>query len=116
MRIGERDAFSIPTMPTEHTFKAGDRIGIIVPGHLIGRTDATEGGRAATNDSIITVVAKRSKITLPIVGAARQRCGRAASRTGMRRPRPRGRRYPSAARRELPVSDARAQRPARAAA
>ena len=49
MTIGEQDTFSIPTMPTEHTFKAGYRIGIIVTGHLIGRTDAFEGGPAATN-------------------------------------------------------------------
>ena len=47
--IGEKDMFSIPTMPTEHTFKAGHRIGIIVTGHLIGQTSVVEGGPAATN-------------------------------------------------------------------
>jgi X-Pro dipeptidyl-peptidase len=55
-------------MPTEHTFKAGHRIGIIVTGHLIGRTDAIEGGPPATNGSVITVDTKHSKVELPIVG------------------------------------------------
>jgi X-Pro dipeptidyl-peptidase len=66
--IGEKTAFSFPTMPTEHTFKAGHRIGIILTGHLIGRTDAIEGGPPATNGSVITVDTKTSKIMLPIVG------------------------------------------------
>jgi X-Pro dipeptidyl-peptidase len=66
--IGVKDEFPIPTMPTEHTFKAGHRIGIIVTGHLIGQTSAVEGGPAATNGSVITVDTKRSKIALPIVG------------------------------------------------
>ena len=42
-------------MPTEHMFKAGHQIGIIVTGHLIGQTSAIEGGPAATNGSVITV-------------------------------------------------------------
>ena len=50
-----RTTFSIPTMPTEHTFKAGHRIGIVVTGHLIGQTSAIEGGPAATNGSVITM-------------------------------------------------------------
>jgi X-Pro dipeptidyl-peptidase len=66
--IGEKDQFSIPTMPTEHTFKTGHRIGIILTGHLIGRTDAIEGGPPATNGSVITVDTRSSKIMLPIVG------------------------------------------------
>ncbi len=66
--IDEKDRFSITTMPTEHMFKAGHRIGIIVTGHLIGRTDAIEGGPAATDGSVITVDTKASKIRLPIVG------------------------------------------------
>jgi X-Pro dipeptidyl-peptidase len=66
--IGDEDGFSIPTMPTEHTFKAGHRIGIIVTGHLIGQTSAIEGGPAATNGSVVTVDAKSSKMQLPIVG------------------------------------------------
>jgi X-Pro dipeptidyl-peptidase len=66
--IGEKDMFSIPTMPTEHTFKAGHRIGVIVTGHLIGQTSAAEGGPAATNGSVITVDTKSSKMQLPIVG------------------------------------------------
>jgi X-Pro dipeptidyl-peptidase len=66
--IDEKDQFPIATMPTEHTFEAGHRIGIIVTGHLIGRTDAIEGGPPATNGSVITVDTKASKIQLPIVG------------------------------------------------
>ncbi len=65
--IDAKDMFSIPTMPTEHTFEAGHRIGIIVTGHLIGQTSAIEGGPAATNGSVITVETT-SKIMLPIVG------------------------------------------------
>jgi X-Pro dipeptidyl-peptidase len=66
--IGEKDMFSITTVPTEHTFKAGHRIGIIVTGHLIGLTTAIEGGPAATNGSKITVDTKTSKMQLPIAG------------------------------------------------
>jgi X-Pro dipeptidyl-peptidase len=68
VRIGKEDDFPITTMPTEHTFEAGHRIGIIVTGHLIGQTSAVEGGPAATNGSVITVDTKASKIRLPIVG------------------------------------------------
>jgi X-Pro dipeptidyl-peptidase len=66
--IGEKTQFSFPTMPTEHTFKKDHRIGIVVTGHLIGQTSATEGGAPATNGSVITVDTKASKIQLPIVG------------------------------------------------
>ena len=66
--IGEKDMFSIPAMPTEHTFRAGHRIGIIVTGHLIGQTSGIEGGPPATNGSRITVDTKTSKIMMPIVG------------------------------------------------
>jgi X-Pro dipeptidyl-peptidase len=66
--IAENDGFPIPTMPTEHTFKEGHRIGIIVTGHLIGQTSAVEGGPAATNGSVITVDTKTSKVQLPILG------------------------------------------------
>jgi X-Pro dipeptidyl-peptidase len=68
VQVGAKDEFPITTMPTTHTFKAGHRIGIIVTGHLIGRTDAFEGGPPATNGSVITVDTKASKIQLPIVG------------------------------------------------
>ena len=68
VRIGKEDRFPIATMPTEHTFKAGHRIGIVVTGHLIGQTSAVEGGPAATNGSVVTVDAKLSRIRLPIVG------------------------------------------------
>lgn len=66
--IGEKTSFSISTMPTEHTFQLGHRIGIILTGHLIGQTSAVEGGPAATNGSVITVDAMASKMMLPIVG------------------------------------------------
>jgi|SoiMethySBSTD1v2_1073268.scaffolds.fasta_scaffold16437_6 X-Pro dipeptidyl-peptidase len=66
--IGDKDMFSITTMPTEHTFKAGHRIGIIVTGHLIGQTSAVEGGPAATNGSVISVDTKSTKVMLPIQG------------------------------------------------
>ncbi len=66
--IGEKDMFSITTMPTEHTFEAGHRIGIIVTGHLIGQTSAIEGGPPATNGSVISVDTKSTKVMLPIQG------------------------------------------------
>jgi X-Pro dipeptidyl-peptidase len=69
--IGENTMFSIPTMPTEHTFKAGHRIGIVVTGHLIGQTSAVEGGPPATNGALITVDTKTSKVQLPIEGGRR---------------------------------------------
>jgi X-Pro dipeptidyl-peptidase len=66
--IGETNQFTIPAMPTEHTFKAGHRIGVILTGHLIGQTSAVEGGPPATDGSVITVDTKSSKVMLPIVG------------------------------------------------
>jgi X-Pro dipeptidyl-peptidase len=66
--IGEDNQFTIPAMPTEHTFKAGHRIGVILTGHLIGQTSAVEGGLPATDGSVITVDAKSSRMMLPIVG------------------------------------------------
>jgi X-Pro dipeptidyl-peptidase len=66
--IDAKDDFPIPTMPTEHTFKAGHRLAIIVTGHLIGQTSAVEGGPAATNGSVITIDTKTSKMQLPILG------------------------------------------------
>jgi X-Pro dipeptidyl-peptidase len=66
--IGENTMFSIPTMPTEHTFQAGHRIGIIVTGHLIGQTSAVEGGPPATNGAQVTVDTLTSKVQLPIEG------------------------------------------------
>jgi X-Pro dipeptidyl-peptidase len=76
--IGEKDMFSITTMPTEHTFEAGHRIGIIVTGHLIGQTSAIEGGPPATNGSVISVDTKTTKVVLPIQGGLL-----AASRAGL---------------------------------
>jgi X-Pro dipeptidyl-peptidase len=66
--IDAKDDFPIPTMPTEHTFKAGHRLAIIVTGHLIGQTSAVEGGPAATNGSVITIDTKTTKMQLPILG------------------------------------------------
>jgi X-Pro dipeptidyl-peptidase len=66
--IGAKDDFPIPTMPTEHTFKAGHRLAIIVTGHLIGQTSAVEGGPPATNGSVVTIDTETSKMQLPILG------------------------------------------------
>jgi X-Pro dipeptidyl-peptidase len=66
--IGAKDDFPIKAMPTEHTFKAGHRLAIIVTGHLIGQTSAVEGGQAATDGSVITIDTKTSKMQLPILG------------------------------------------------
>jgi X-Pro dipeptidyl-peptidase len=58
--LGQAYGFSIPTQPTEHTFKAGHQIGIVIVGNLFGI--------AGTPGAQITVDTKLSKVVLPIVG------------------------------------------------
>ncbi len=52
--------FSIPLEPTEHTFKAGHQIGVVILGNLFGI--------AGTPSSQITVDTKLSKLVLPVAG------------------------------------------------
>jgi X-Pro dipeptidyl-peptidase len=57
---GQEYAFSIPLEPTEHTFAAGHRIGVVIVGNLLGT-----GGTPSSN---ITVDTKLTKLVLPVAG------------------------------------------------
>ena len=58
--IDQKYRFSIPTMATEHIFKAGHRIGVILVTNLFGT--------AGTPGAVVTVDTKLSKVKLPILG------------------------------------------------
>jgi X-Pro dipeptidyl-peptidase len=63
--------YKFPTMATEHTFKAGHQIGIVIVGNLYG---GTAGGgtfpspTSASPAQAITIDTKQSKVSLPIAG------------------------------------------------
>ncbi len=59
--IGQDHRFTFPSMPTEHIFEAGHRIGIVVVGTLSGYIAEARGDQ-------ITIDTKLSKVTLPLVG------------------------------------------------
>jgi X-Pro dipeptidyl-peptidase len=60
--INQRYSFTFPSMPTEHTFAAGHRIGIVVVGNL------SPGYVAETTGSQITLDTRLSKVSLPLRG------------------------------------------------
>jgi X-Pro dipeptidyl-peptidase len=59
--IDQRYSFTFPSMPTEHTFAAGHRIGIVVVGNLSGYVAETTGSQ-------ITLDTRLSKVSLPLRG------------------------------------------------
>jgi X-Pro dipeptidyl-peptidase len=59
--IDQMYGFTFPSMPTEHTFAAGHRIGIVIVGNLSGYI-------AGTNGSQIRLDTRLSKISLPLRG------------------------------------------------
>jgi X-Pro dipeptidyl-peptidase len=61
---GELNRYKFPTIPQEHTFKAGHQIGIIVGGTNTSLVSST----GSPNNVAVTLDAKTSKVTLPIVG------------------------------------------------
>ncbi len=61
--IGQSYRFKIPTMPQEHIFKAGSRIGII-----IGGSNTSMASGTGTNNVAVTLDTRTSKVTLPIKG------------------------------------------------
>ena len=63
---GEYNRYRFPTLPTEHTFKAGHQIAIIVAG--TNTSQASSNG--SPNNVAVTLDARTSKVTLPIVGGA----------------------------------------------
>ena len=85
---------TFPTFATEHIFKAGHQIGVVIVGNLFG---ADASGTAATSASAaqpITIDAKQSKVILPVQGGYaplasarrhRRRDGRAGARRRARR-------------------------------
>ncbi|MBE2316482.1 CocE/NonD family hydrolase [Solirubrobacter sp. CPCC 204708] len=64
VKIGETNRFKFPTIPTEHIFKAGHQIGIV-----IGGSNTSFMGAAGGNDNVnVTLDTRTSKVTLPIQG------------------------------------------------
>ena len=66
MTSGEMNRCTFPTKPTEHTFKAGHQIGIIVGGNR--RRHGLERHRPASTTCRSRSTRATSKVTLPIVG------------------------------------------------
>jgi X-Pro dipeptidyl-peptidase len=60
LTVGEKARFTFPTQATEHIFKAGHQIGIVLVTNLFGT--------AGTPNAVVTVDTKLSKVTLPIQG------------------------------------------------
>jgi X-Pro dipeptidyl-peptidase len=59
--IDQEYRFTFPSMPTEHTFAAGHRIGIVVVGNLSGYVAETAGSQITLDTSL-------SKVSLPVRG------------------------------------------------
>ncbi len=58
--IDQKYRFTFPTMATEHIFKAGHQIGVILVTNLFGSS--------GTPGAVVTLDTKLSKVTLPIAG------------------------------------------------
>jgi X-Pro dipeptidyl-peptidase len=67
---GQRTRITFPTFATEHIFKAGHQIGIVIVGNLFGATASQSAGIATSASAAqpITIDTKLSKVTLPILG------------------------------------------------
>src|SRR3954447_2571830 len=59
---------TFPTFATEHIFKAGHQIGIVVVGNLFGAGASGTAPNSATAAQPITIDTKQSKVILPIQG------------------------------------------------
>jgi X-Pro dipeptidyl-peptidase len=77
---GENFRLTFPTMPNEHVFKAGHQIAIVVG----GTNTSMVSGSGQPNNVPVTLDARTSKVTLPIVGgqAALQAAGAFTDATG----------------------------------
>jgi X-Pro dipeptidyl-peptidase len=66
------NSYSIPMQPTEHIFKAGHRIAIVVTANLYGSGASTQLGlpSAVSAAQPVTLDTRQSKIMLPLVGGA----------------------------------------------
>ncbi len=67
---GEFNTYNIPLQPTEHIFKAGSRISIIVTANLYGAGASGSIPSAVSAAQPITIDTRQSKITLPLVGGS----------------------------------------------
>jgi X-Pro dipeptidyl-peptidase len=71
---GEFNDYTIPLQPTEHIFKAGNRISIVVTANLYGASvsQSQQLGLPLANSPAqpITIDTRRSKISLPIQGGS----------------------------------------------
>jgi X-Pro dipeptidyl-peptidase len=59
---------TFPTFATEHIFKAGHQIGVVVVGNLFGANAQRGTATSASAAQPITIDAKQSKIILPVLG------------------------------------------------
>jgi len=59
---------TFPTFATEHIFKAGHQIGVVIVGNLFGANASGTAATSATAAQPITIDAKQSKIILPVQG------------------------------------------------
>ncbi len=64
--VGTPFRLQFPTMPNEHMFKAGHQIGIIVG----GTNTSMVSGTSQPNNVAVTLDARTSKVSLPIIGGA----------------------------------------------
>ena len=65
LTIGDPADFTIPLLPNDYTFPAGHKIGIVLVGNYTGFSSI-----AGTTGATITMDAKLSKVSLPVVGGA----------------------------------------------
>jgi X-Pro dipeptidyl-peptidase len=65
---GEFNNYNIPLQPTEHIFKRGSRIAVIVTANLYGSGAQSGVPTAVSPAQPITIDTRASKISLPIVG------------------------------------------------
>jgi X-Pro dipeptidyl-peptidase len=66
--LGEKGHFVFPTFATEHTFKAGHRIGIVIVGNLYGGNASGGTPTSASVAQPITLDTRLSKVVLPVLG------------------------------------------------
>jgi X-Pro dipeptidyl-peptidase len=68
LTLGDKGRFTFPAFATEHIFKAGHRIGIVIVGNLFGGDAGTGLATSAGPAQPITLDTKASKVVLPIQG------------------------------------------------
>jgi X-Pro dipeptidyl-peptidase len=64
----EKVHITFPTFATEHTFKAGHQIGVVIVGNLFGGGASQGAPTSASPSQPITIDTKQSKVALPVLG------------------------------------------------